>query len=83
MSKSREANVAFSTSGKTSASINEGLAKHRIASSSGHFYAPRVLTRMGCEDIEDGVVRLSFAHYNNQADVEQLLAALDDILQPR
>ena len=83
MSKSREANVAFSTSGKTSASINEGLAKHRIASSNGHFYAPRVLTRMGCEDIEDGVVRLSFAHYNNQADVEQLMDALDDILPPR
>lgn len=80
MSDSREANIAFSTSNMTSASVNEALAEHYIASGNGHFYAPRVLTRMGCEDIEDGVVRLSFAHYNNQADVEQLVGALDNIL---
>lgn len=80
MSSSREANIAFSTAGMTAASINEGLAQHRIASGNGHFYAPRVLQRMGCADLDDGVVRLSFAHYNNESDVNQLVSALDNIL---
>ncbi len=80
MSNTREANIAFSTVGMTAASVNEGLAQHRIASGNGHFYAPRVLKTLGCADLDDGVVRLSFAHYNNESDVNQLVNALDNIL---
>ncbi len=83
MSETREANIAFSTVGATAASVNQSLAQHHIAAGHGHFYAPRVLKRMGCEDLEDGVVRLSFAHYNSLSDVEQLLSALDAILPQR
>ena len=80
MNDTREANIAFSVTGMTSAKVNEGLAQHRIACGNGHFYAPRVLQRMGCEDLDDGVVRVSFAHYNNGKDVNQLVNALDNIL---
>ena len=76
----REANIAFHTEGMTSAKVNQQLASHGIAAGNGDFYAPRVLTRMGIEDLEDGVVRLSFAHYNSEAEVAKLTDALNAIL---
>ena len=77
-----EANIAFSATAKeiTSADINTALAKKGIAAGNGNFYAPRVLESMGITDLEDGVVRLSFAHYNSSDEVHTLVNALDTIL---
>ena len=78
----REANIAFSANAKeiTSAELNSALAKKGIAAGHGNFYAPRVLESMGITDLEDGVVRLSFAHYNSSDEVHTLVNALDTIL---
>jgi len=35
---------------------------------------------MGVADLEDGVVRLSFAHYNSSEEIHTLVNALDTIL---
>ncbi len=55
------------------------LAEHGIMAGGGDFYAVRPLKSMGL-DPERGVLRLSFVHYTTQAEVDRLLAALDDIL---
>lgn len=50
----------------------------------GHMYAHRLLTALAKTDetwdVQDGVVRISMLHYNTPAEVDHLLAALDEIL---
>lgn len=55
------------------------LAGHGIMAGGGDFYAGRALKAMGV-DMEKGVLRLSFTHYTNQAEMDQLLNALDAVL---
>jgi selenocysteine lyase/cysteine desulfurase len=55
------------------------LAQHGIMAGGGDFYAVRALSAMGL-DPDQGVLRLSFTHYTSQADIDQLLNALDDVL---
>lgn len=55
------------------------LARHGVMAGGGDFYAGRVLSGMGVDDTR-GVLRLSFTHYTNRAEIDQLLNALDDIL---
>jgi len=55
------------------------LAKHGIMAGGGDFYAVRALEAMGV-DMDRGVLRLSFTHYTSQAEMDQLLNALDDVL---
>lgn len=55
------------------------LAPHGIMAGGGDFYAVRPLQAMGV-DMENGVLRLSFVHYTSQAEIDQLLNALDDVL---
>ena len=55
------------------------LAGHGIMAGGGDFYAGRALEAMGV-DADKGVLRLSFTHYTSQAEVDQLLNALDDVL---
>jgi selenocysteine lyase/cysteine desulfurase len=45
----------------------------------GDFYAGRALQGMGV-DLAKGVLRLSFVHYTDPADMERLMTALDEIL---
>ena len=45
----------------------------------GHFYAPRILRRMGLDPAR-GVLRLSFTHYTTREDVDALIDALDRVL---
>ncbi|MBL1419182.1 MAG: aminotransferase class V-fold PLP-dependent enzyme [Alphaproteobacteria bacterium] len=76
-SAGREANVAFTVEGITSQSIVEALGAKNIGAKYGHFYAYRLMQALG---LDDGVVRLSYAHYLTQADNVKLLAALDKII---
>ena len=55
------------------------LASYGINCGGGDFYAHRPLEAMGVNP-EQGVLRLSFTHYTTQAEIDQLLTALDDVL---
>ncbi|GAA6162316.1 aminotransferase class V-fold PLP-dependent enzyme [Pelagimonas sp. KU-00592-HH] len=55
------------------------LAGHGIMAGGGDFYAVRALEAQGV-DMEKGVLRVSFVHYTSQAEVDQLLNALEAVL---
>ncbi len=55
------------------------LAGLGIMAAAGHFYAVRLLEALGV-DPQRGVLRLSFLHYTSAAEIDQLLAALDRVL---
>lgn len=55
------------------------LARAGVMAGGGDFYAGRALSAMGV-DATMGVLRLSFTHYTSQAEIDQLLNALDDVL---
>jgi selenocysteine lyase/cysteine desulfurase len=56
------------------------LGKKGIATKHGHFYAYRILKKLGL-DPDDGVLRLSFAHYNTLNETARLVDALTAILE--
>ncbi|SPH21143.1 Cysteine desulfurase [Ascidiaceihabitans donghaensis] len=56
------------------------LASHGIMAGGGDFYAVRALSAMGVDAENKGVLRLSFTHYTSDAEMDQLLTALDDVL---
>jgi selenocysteine lyase/cysteine desulfurase len=76
----REANLSLIPLAGTAADVAKGLAERQIAVKNSHFYAVRLLQAVGVENIEDGVLRISFAHYNTAEEVARLIAALDDLL---
>ena len=68
--------IAFHVPGKSSAEIVAKLNAHQIAIGHSDFWAARLIKALGLT-AEDGVVRIGLAHYNDDRDVERLLAALD------
>lgn len=59
--------------------IAAALAKHGIMAGASDFYARRALKAQGV-DPDHGVLRLSFVHYTSPDEIDQLLAALDQVL---
>lgn len=59
--------------------LAEKLAERGIMASAGDFYAVRALQAQNVQPFP-GVLRLSFVHYTEQADIDKLLNALDDLL---
>ena len=59
--------------------VAEQLVAHGIMAGGGDFYALRPLNAMGI-DPDRGVLRLSFVHYTTEAEIAQLLEALDAVL---
>ena len=59
--------------------VSEALGQNGIACWAGDFYAVRPLQAMGI-DLEQGVLRMSAAHYTSHGDVARLIAALDQVL---
>lgn len=55
------------------------LAKRKINTDGGDFYAVRTLEGLGV-DVDHGVLRLSFVHYTRRAEVDRLIDALDQVL---
>ena len=55
------------------------LAEMGIMAGGGDFYAVRALKALGI-DPSAGVLRLSFTHYTSEAEIEQLISALDYVL---
>ena len=74
--KNREANVALVSERHSSQQLSATLAKKHIAAGHGHFYAKRLLDNIGLKDSEDGVLRISFSHYNTQHEVARLIDEL-------
>ncbi len=75
----REANVSLISSRHSSSSLASLLAQKGIATKHGDFYAYRLLKRLGI-DTDDGVLRLSFAHYTTLDETMRLVEALTAIL---
>ncbi len=59
--------------------LAEALAARGIIAGGGDFYANRLLEALG-EDPAHGVLRLSFVHYTEEAEVARLIDALDVVL---
>jgi cysteine desulfurase family protein (TIGR01976 family) len=75
----REANISLVCQAVSSSSLASLLAKKGIATKNAHFYAYRLLKKLGV-DTNEGVVRFSFAHYNTKNDVMRIVDALASIL---
>ncbi|WP_299702424.1 aminotransferase class V-fold PLP-dependent enzyme [uncultured Tateyamaria sp.] len=65
--------------GRDPVAVAARLADHGIMAGGGDFYAVRALQAMGV-DPDQGVLRLSFTHYTNDAEIDHLLTALDAVL---
>ncbi len=75
----RVSTISFLHASKTSREISLAANAQDIGIRHGHMYAHRLCTALGIEP-EDGVVRVSFVHYNSPADVERLIEVLDAVL---
>src|SRR4029077_9863191 len=78
-SAGRAPTISFTVKGKRSQAIAEALNKQQIAIGFGDFFARRCVEALGLNP-DDGVVRVGIAHYNDDDDVDRLLAALERVL---
>jgi cysteine desulfurase family protein (TIGR01976 family) len=68
---------AFAVEGETPRSVSERLGERDIASWNGDYYAVEAMRALGLG--ADGAVRVGFVHYNTDAEVDRLLAALAEL----
>ena len=73
----RAPTFSIKVEGHSSEKIANAVTVDKIAVRHGDFYARRLVTSVGIDDFDDGVVRCSMAHYNTVAEVERLITALD------
>jgi cysteine desulfurase family protein (TIGR01976 family) len=71
--------VSFVREGKSSKSIAQAGNARGLGFRFGNFYAYRLCQAIGL-DPADGVVRVSFCHYNTMDEVERLIGFLDEAL---
>ena len=71
----RVATIAFEMKSHQSKAVVEHLERFEIAARYGDFYARRGVSRMKLAH-EDGIVRVSMAHYNSMEEVDRLVEAL-------
>jgi len=76
---SRRAPTVALELGRDPVPVAAALAEHGVMCGGGDFYAGRALEAMGIDPAR-GVLRLSFTHYTNDAEISQLLTALDTVL---
>ncbi len=77
--KQRAATVSLLPLNQSPQNVAIALAEKGIMAGASHFYAVRLLQAMDINATQ-GVLRLSFVHYTNQAEMNKLLEALDEIL---
>ncbi|MGM0666649.1 MAG: aminotransferase class V-fold PLP-dependent enzyme [Bacteroidota bacterium] len=75
-SEIRVPTISFVQKNRDSREITLKTDEHRVAIRWGHFYAYRLIRDLGL-DKQNGVVRISMVHYNNQDETNRLLEALD------
>jgi cysteine desulfurase family protein (TIGR01976 family) len=71
--------ICFSIAGRSSAEIARELNKRQIALGHGDFWAARVIKALGMTP-DEGVIRIGLAHYNDEQDIDRLIAALREVL---
>ncbi len=71
--------IAFSPLRRDPQEVAHDLVVRGVQTSSGHYYAARVLDGLGL-DPDRGVVRLSFVHYTSADDVARAVEAFDEVL---
>jgi len=71
---------SFTSDKMSSEEIARAVSRDKVAISSGHFYAKRLIESLGIENTEDGVVRCSMAHYNTIDEVDRLVRSLNRVL---
>lgn len=76
----RAATMSIIPKGQTPQELAQKLVDQGIICGAGHFYAVRLLEAMGV-DSNTGVVRLSFVHYTQPEEIEQLIEALEVALK--
>ena len=74
----RAATIAIQPN-KPAMEIAEALVDHKIMAGAGDFYAVRLLEALNVAT-DPGALRLSFVHYTSEAEIDQLIAALDQVL---
>lgn len=72
----RVSTVSFVVDGVSSDRVPRRLEQERIAVRHGHFYAKRLIDRLGLDTV-GGVVRASFLHYHTEAEVDRAVAAIE------
>ncbi len=70
---------SFLVGGRDSLEIPDRLLQHKIAIRAEDFYAARCIDALGARP-QNGVVRVSLAHYNSSDDVDRLTSRLDSIV---
>ena len=78
----RAPTVSFVSERADSDAIVRRVDAARIGIRHGHFYAKRLIDRLGLAD-RQGVVRVSMVHYNSGAEIDRLLGALERALDGR
>jgi len=68
---------AFTVEGRSPRAVSEQLGEREIATWDGDYYAVEVMKRLGLG--AEGAVRVGFVHYNTPAEVDRLLAALEEL----
>lgn len=68
--------LAFTKEGFSPAQVAQYLGERGVFVWHGHYYAVRVMARLGLNET-GGAVRVGLVHYNTQAEVDRLLAALE------
>jgi len=77
--QSRAPTVGFTVDGHRSAELASQLAGFKLGVGAGHFYAYRLIEALGI-DTAEGALRTSFVHYTSPDEIQQLIAALDQLL---
>lgn len=75
----RAPTVSVQTLNKSASFVSRELAEHNVMVNNGDFYAVRVVDALNIPR-DPGVLRMSFVHYTTDAEVQQLIAALDATL---
>lgn len=71
--------VSFSPQNDEPSDLAHILCDQKVLVSASHYYAPRLLERLGLKP-ERGVVRFSMVHYNSHEDVAYLVDKLESLL---
>ena len=77
--EARVPTFAFTMDGYSPRQIAEKLSDENIYVWDGNYYALAVTERLGVEE-HGGMVRVGPVHYNSHAELDELLAALPEIL---
>ena len=77
--KNRAPTISFICKNESSKKIASKLVENKIATRNDNFYAWRCLRDLGI-DTEDGVIRLSFVHYNSEEEINTLINKLKKII---